>query len=235
MWRRVLERLRQNDVRVFQHMLRSGRRTHRRTSSPLLPSRRAQNSGNFVGPVSTWTVSFPSGMGVLSRLRTRASIIHCSTLCSLVEWYIVAGLAQRLWEPWTGGTLLFWLSWFSAAVVVVLLFSSSRHATGLSSPTSQSLSASSRSFLQLSMSLDTGSSARQHGHRSRSPSRVAASLRFSPGLLKASLVRMRPRGHTPHGYSGFDGGSCVTGASDGSVRTRLHSIVSLFPDRCVFQ
>ena len=40
--------------------------------------------------------------------------------------------------------------------------------------------------------------------------------------LKTPLVRMRPMGYTPPGYGGVDGGiSRMTGASDGSVRTRL--------------
>ena len=93
----------QNHVRGFQRMLRSGERTQRSVSSPPLPSRWAQCSGQFVWPTSAWTVS----------------------------WYIVAGLAQRLLEPWTGRSRFLSHSWVVIAVVVIFLFVSPRHAVGL--------------------------------------------------------------------------------------------------------
>ena len=67
-------------VHAFQRMLRSGERTQRSTSSPPLPNRRAQCCGQFVWPTSTWTVSFPLGMGFLSwsQYRTNGFIHTCS-------------------------------------------------------------------------------------------------------------------------------------------------------------
>ena len=83
---------------------------------------------------------FPWGWGFYPASEQRPHILTLfvfslqgSTLCSLVERFVLAGLAQGLREPWTGGTLLFWLSCFFAAVVVFLLFSSTRHVTGLGS------------------------------------------------------------------------------------------------------
>ena len=60
---------------------------------------------------------------------------------------------------------------------------------------------------------------------------VTGRVRLSVLRLRqdSRLVRMRPRGCTPHGYSGGDGGSRMTGASDGSVRTRLSLIFQFLP------
>ena len=52
-------------------------------------------------------------------------------------------------------------------------------------------------------------------------SSAAATSSFSSGPLKAPLVRMRPRRSSPHGFDGAGGGSFVSGASEGLVRTRL--------------
>ena len=84
----------------------------------------------------------------------------------------------------------------------------------LSSTSSSLLQVSSRSLPGIS------SSARRRDRRSRTPARSAAPTIFTLGSLKSLLVRMRPWDFAPHGYAGADGGSCLTGASDGLVRTR---------------
>ena len=99
------------------------------------------------------------------------------------------------------------------------------------------LQLSSQSRLQLSSQLQsqpslpgyTISSARGYA-RSRSPFRSLKSIARPPGTTKTPLVRMRPRGYTPHGYHGVGGGRTrATGASNGSVRTRLRRIFSVCP------
>ena len=59
----------QNHVRAFQRMLRSRERMPRSTSSPDLPSRRAQCSGQVVWPISTRRTSIPLGMEVRSDMQ----------------------------------------------------------------------------------------------------------------------------------------------------------------------
>ena len=119
-------------------------------------------------------------------------------------------------------------------------FASSPRVTPLSLflSSSQSLPASSCSLLQVSSRSRLQSTLpqyavptfRQSGTRSRSPFLSLKSVARAPGLSKTPLVRMRPRGYTPHGYGGVDGGlSRMTGASDGSVRTRLCPFLQFVP------
>ena len=168
---------------------------HRRTSSPLLQSRQTQNSGKFIWPRSAWTVSFPLGMVVLSRLRTAASITHSHSLR-------VLSLLGSTFVHWSNGTLSrALLSDFGSRGQVECFFSGPPGSSQpwwssssslprftplglvLSPPTSQSGPVSSRSLLQSSVSLGTGSSARQHGHTSRSSSRVVTPHMATAGLM----------------------------------------------------
>ena len=58
-----------------------------------------------------------------------------STLFSLVGRYIVAGFAQRLWEPWACRPRFLSLYWFVFAMVVFFHFVSPRHANEFGSVT----------------------------------------------------------------------------------------------------
>ena len=212
-------------------MLRSGERTHR--SAPHLLSRRAQCSGHCLADLdmdsffSLWDGGFHSVP--VQRLRSHILFLFVFTpLCSrwldgtlsraLLSDFGSPGQVDRVSsgipgaaQPWSSFTS------FSRVTPLSLVLP---HSASQSSPvSSSSLSQSSvltpqsslvpsSSLRQPSLSLDTGSSHRQYVHRPRCPSRGAASRRFSPGPLKRPLVRMRPRGYTPHGYSGALGEWC---------------------------
>ena len=81
----------QNRVRVFHRMLRSGERTLRSTSSPPLPSRRAQSSGQFVWPTSIRSAFPPFGMGVLSSPSTLAAVFPFLRLRTPEQRFILTG------------------------------------------------------------------------------------------------------------------------------------------------
>ena len=96
------------------------------------------------------------------------------------------------------------------------------------SPVGLVLSSSSCSPLPSSSSLPVPSTSllctsTSHGardRRSRSPFRSLQSMARASRSSKRPLVRMRPRGYTPHGHIGVDGGWSSAGASTGVVRTR---------------
>ena len=162
-------------------------------------------------------------------------VFLCKFLVSLLPWWSSSSPASRHWawcclrpcrspRRYPGARPAQPLVSVSQFLTGTLEFSP----TALSMPTSESSPVSSRSLLQSSLPLDTGSSARQPWSQVTLPFFSLRLHRDSHLVLrKLPLVRMRPRGYTPHGYSGVDVGSRVTGASDGSVRTRLRYVFSV--------
>ena len=104
-------------------------------------------------------------------------------------------------------------------------------AVGLALGTSTLLQSSFLLSPSMAIPRSTSSSHRQRDRRSSPPFLLLRSVARTPKSTERPLLRLRPRGYTPHGYSGVDVGLLVTGASAGVVRTRTFNGVTL---RCPF-
>ena len=217
----------QNHALAIQPVLRLGERMLRSTSSPPLPNRRAQCSGQSAWP--TWTTSIPLGMDVHSNMLISVPRFHSLRLPIPELLFMATGWARRFLVPCLlilGAldrlTLYFWSLRSRSRVgglVFHLLLASllwglrcrrllprrSLHCLLCQCPHAHFrvflIGATARS--QIANSCSFGRSDDFHSWQ----------FENSPGPHEA-------KGFCPSWLCGTDGGSCLTGASDGLVRTR---------------
>ena len=118
-------------------------------------------------------------------------------------------------------------SWLHGSVSRALLASGqvSAYLGDLALNSSSLLQSPSLSGSSLTVPLATSPLHEARGRRSRSPSLSLKPLARRPTRTQSPLVRLRPRGSTPHGSSGVDGGFLVPGGGAGVVRTRTLMVV----------